>query len=286
MIPTGYQWRGQAAEGGRWRLRIGAGIFVLLALVSVMAPLIISQDPTFESPEALGPGGEPLNVGAPGHVLGTDPKGRDLLARIVYGGRLTFLAALTSVGIATLVGLAVGLAGAAIPRRLGGVLMRATDIGLAIPGLLLAAAITAVLGRGVLSLIIGLASAFWAPLARVTYGQAVVLRERPFVESARMQGAGTVAVLIHHLFPHLLPVVAAYAALSVGWAVLFESALGFLGAGVQEPTSSIGSLLGCCLIFYRAHPGLILFPTLYLGVLVTAANLVGEGLRRPAEGGR
>jgi ABC-type dipeptide/oligopeptide/nickel transport system permease subunit len=78
-------------------------------------------------------------------------------------------------------------------------------------------------------------------------------------------------------------VVAAYAALSVGWAVLFESALGFLGAGVQEPTPSIGNMLGCCLVYYRDHPGLILFPAIYLGLMVAGANLLGEALRLPAE---
>jgi ABC-type dipeptide/oligopeptide/nickel transport system permease subunit len=150
----------------------------------------------------------------------------------------------------------------------------------------LAAAIVSILGRGLPSLIIGLAAVFWAPIARVTYGQAVVLREREYVEAAKVQGAGSLAVLMRHVFPHLLPVVGAYAALSVGWAVLFESALGFLGAGVQEPESSLGSLLGCCLVYYRAHPGLIIFPALYLGLLVAAANLVGESLRPRTQGGR
>jgi ABC-type dipeptide/oligopeptide/nickel transport system permease subunit len=157
--------------------------------------------------------------------------------------------------------------------------MRFTDLGLAIPGLLLAAAIATILGRGVLSLVLGLAAVFWAPIARVTYGQAVVLREREYVEAARIQGAGSVAILWRHVFPHLVPVVGAYAALSVGWAVLFESALGFLGAGIAEPETSIGGLLGCCLVYYRSHPGLILFPAIFLFILVAAANLVGESLR-------
>lgn len=263
-------------------LRLGVSLFLLLAAISLAAPLLTGWDPTFESSAGLGPTGEPLDAGAPGHLLGTDPKGRDLLSRILYGGRVTFLVALGSVGIATLAGLAVGLAGAGAGRTLGGALMRFTDLGLAIPGLLLAAAIGTILGRGIPSLVVGLAAVFWAPLARVTYGQAVVLRERHYVEAARVQGAGSLWVLVHHVMPHLLPIVGAYAALSVGWAVLFESALGFLGVGVGEPTPSIGSLLGCCLVYYRAHPGLILYPTLYLGLLVAAANLVGESLRSGA----
>ena len=221
-----------------------------------------------------------------GHPLGTDPKGRDLLARILYGGRLTLVTALAAVGIATVAGVVVGLAAASTRRFVGSVLMRFTDLGLAIPGLLLAASIATILGRGVVSLVLGLAAVFWAPIARVTYGQAVVLREREYVEAARVQGAGSAAILVRHVFPHLLPVVGAYAALSVGWAVLFESALGFLGAGIAEPEPSIGNMLGCCLVYYRSHPGLILFPAVFLFVLVASANLVGESLRVQDEGER
>ena len=275
----------RSAEPRRIGLTIGLGLLMFMAIVSIAAPWI-SADPTFESAAGLGALGEPLDAGSPGYLLGTDPKGRDLMARIVYGGRTTLLTALIAVGIATLAGLLIGLLAANSKRFAGEVLMRFTDLGLAIPGLLLAAAIVSILGRGLPSLIIGLAAVFWAPIARVTYGQAVVLREREYVEAARVQGAGSLAVLMRHVFPHLLPVVGAYAALSVGWAVLFESALGFLGAGVQEPESSLGSLLGCCLVYYRAHPGLIIFPALYLGLLVAAANLVGESLRPRTQGGR
>ncbi len=252
-------------------------------LLVIVFPLLSPVDPTFESVGGLTPLGEPLGAGSDGHPLGTDPRGRDLLARVLYAGGLTMLTALSAVAIATVAGVAVGLLAANTKRFAGSVLMRFTDLGLAIPGLLLAAAISTILGRGTLSLIVGLAAVFWAPIARVTYGQAVVLREREYVEAARVQGAGSVSVLMRHILPHLLPVVGAYAALSVGWAVLFESALGFLGAGVQEPQSSIGSMLGQHLIYYRSHPGLILYPALFLALLVIAANLVGESLRTRTE---
>jgi peptide/nickel transport system permease protein len=276
----------RTAEPQPWGLRFGIGLLVLLAIIVILGPIIWSVDPTFESIEGLSELGEPLDAGSAGHPLGTDPKGRDLLARILLGGRLTLLTALLAVGIATIAGLLIGLAAAGRSRTAGSVLMRFTDLGLAIPGLLLAAAIATILGRGVLSLIVGLAAVFWAPIARVTYGQAVVLREREYVEAARLQGATTLTVLRRHVLPHLLPVVGAYAALSVGWAVLFESALGFLGAGVQEPDASIGSLLGSNLVYYRSHPGLILFPALFLGLLVMAANVVGESMRIRTEESR
>lgn len=273
----------RTSEPRTWGLRIGIGLLLALAVVVVAYPLISPVDPTFESVESLTELGEPLGAGAAGHPLGTDPRGRDMLARLIYAGRLTMLTALSAVAIATVAGLLVGLVAANTRRLAGSVLMRFTDLGLAIPGLLLAAAISTILGRGVLSLIVGLAAVFWAPIARVTYGQAIVLRERDYVEAARVQGGGAVTVLGRHVLPHLLPVVGAYAALSVGWAVLFESALGFLGAGVQEPQATIGSLLGQHLIYYRSHPGLILYPAVFLALLVMAANLVGESLRTRTE---
>lgn len=266
-----------------WGLWIGVGLLVALIALVVGYLLLSRVDPTYESITGLTTTGEPLPVGSPGYPLGTDPRGRDMLARTVYAGGLTMLMALTAVGIATVAGLAVGLLGASTGRFAGSVLMRFTDLGLAIPGLLLAAAISTVLGRGTLSLVVGLAAVFWAPIARVTYGQAVVLRERDYVEAARVIGARGSTVLLRHVLPHLLPVVGAYAALSVGWAVLFESALGFLGAGVQEPQASIGSMLGEHLIYYRSQPTLILIPALFLGVLVIAANLVGDSLRTRTE---
>jgi peptide/nickel transport system permease protein len=273
----------RAPEPQAWGLRIGVGLLLALVALAVFYPLLSPVDPTFESIAGLTELGEPLPVGAEGYPLGTDPRGRDMLARTIYAGAQTMLTALSAVAIATLAGVTVGLLAANTKRFAGSVLMRFTDLGLAIPGLLLAAAISTILGRGTLSLIIGLAAVFWAPIARVTYGQAVVLRERDYVEAARIMGGGAWTVLIRHILPHLLPVVGAYAALSVGWAVLFESALGFLGAGVQEPDASIGSMLGQHLIYYRSHPALIVIPAVFLAVLVMAANLVGESLRTRTE---
>ena len=276
----------RTGEPSALSLRFGLGLLAVIAFLAIAAPWLSGADPTFESIDSLGPLGEPLGAGAPGHLLGTDPKGRDLLARVLFGGRTTIITAVTAVGLATIGGLVIGLLAANSRRAFGEILMRLTDLGLAIPGLLLAAAIVTILGRGMPSLIIGLAAVFWAPMARVTYGQAIVLREREYVEAARVQGARSLTILHRHVFPHLLPIVGAYAALSVGWAVLFESALGFLGAGVPEPQSSLGSLLGCCLVYYRTSPGLILFPALYLGLIVAAANLIGESLRPRTEAGR
>ncbi len=264
----------------RLGLRIGLIMLAVIAFISIAAPLVAPKDPNAESVAGLGPDGGPQGPGLT-WPLGTDAKGRDVASRLIYGGRVTFGSSAVAIAIATVIGLAIGLLAASSHGSGGNVLMRVTDIGLAIPGLLLAAALTSVLGSGVKSLIVALVAVFWAPLARVTYGQAVVVKERPFVEAARSLGAGRVRILVREVTPHVLPIVLAYAALSVGWAALFESSLGFLGLGVQEPTSSIGGMLGTGLAYYRLHPGLIIFPALYLGLFVTATTLIGEGLRKP-----
>ena len=174
----------RTGEPRRLGLRFGLGLLALIVFLSIAAPWLSGADPTYESIDGLGPLGEPLGAGAPGHLLGTDPKGRDLLARVLFGGRTTLITAVTAVGIATIAGLIVGLLAANSRRTFGEILMRCTDLGLAIPGLLLAAAIVTILGRSMPSLIIGLAAVFWAPMSRVTYGQAIVLREREYVEAA------------------------------------------------------------------------------------------------------
>jgi ABC-type dipeptide/oligopeptide/nickel transport system permease subunit len=277
---------GSAAQRTRGERRIGLRIGVVMlasiAFVSIAAPLVAPKDPAHESVAGLGPDGGPQGPGLT-WPLGTDAKGRDVLSRLIYGGRVTFGSSLIAVALATLIGLAIGLLAASSHGSAGNLLMRGTDIGLAIPGLLLAAALTAVLGSGVTSLIVALTAVFWAPMARVTYGQAVVIRERPFVDAARSLGARRIRILVHEILPHVLPIVLAYAALSLGWAALFESSLGFLGLGVQEPTSSIGAMLGSGLPYYRLHPGLIVFPALYLALFVTATTLIGEGLRKPRQ---
>ena len=261
-------------------LRIGLVMLAVIATLSVAAPLIAPKDPNLESVAGLGPDGGPRGPSL-AWPLGTDAKGRDVASRLLYGGRVTFGACGLAIAVATVIGLSIGLLATSFRGIGGSVLMRVTDIGLAIPGLLLAAALASVLGPGVVSLIIALIAVFWAPLARVTYGQAVVIREQPFLEAARALGASRLRILVRELTPHVLPILLAYAALSVGWAALFESSLGFLGLGVQEPTASIGAMLGSGLAYYRLHPGLIVFPALYLGVFVTAMTLIGEGLRRP-----
>jgi len=262
----------------RGTLTLGLSIYGAILFVSLAAPLLPLRNPDAQLPQGLASSGAPLNPNLT-FLLGTDGMGRDELSRLLYGGRVTFLAATLSVLLAAIVGLTIGLAAAVLPRWFGNALMRATDIGLAVPGLLLAATLGVILGPGVTSLTVALAAVFWAPLARVTYGQALVIVEKPFIESARVAGARTLRIMFREALPHVLPVTAAYAALAVGWAALFESTLGFIGVGVQEPTPSIGTMLGSGLAYYQTNPGLIAFPTLYLGLLVTATTLIGEGLR-------
>ena len=178
-----------------------------------------------------------------------------------------------------MVGVTIGLSASAAPNRLGGALMRVTDIGLAIPGCC-SPRRSLPCSAGLVSLIVGLAGVFWAPLAGHLW-PAVVTRNLPFIDAAKVLRGTPRFTLVRHV-PHVLPVVAAYA--PCRWGGLSSSrARSASWAGVQEPTPSIGNLLGCCLVYYRDHPGLILFPAIYLGLMVAGANLLGEALRLPPE---
>jgi len=145
----------KASRPQPWGLRIGIGLLLALVLLVVLYRLLSPVDPTFESVAGLTPSGEPLGVGAEGHLLGTDPRGRDLLARVMYAGSLTMLTALSAVAIATVAGVLVGLLAANSRHVVGPVLMRFTDLGLAIPGLLLAAFIESFITPQVVVWVIG-----------------------------------------------------------------------------------------------------------------------------------
>ena len=280
--------RSAASRRSRWGLRSASACSCLLVVVVVVAPLIASADPTFESV-----GGPQRDRRAarcrrsPGHPLGTDPKGRDLLARVLYGGRLTLVAAFGAVGHrdarpASSSGCAAGERAAL--RGLACSCASPTSASPS-PGCCWRRPSRRSSGAGVLSLIVGLAAVFWAPIARVTYGQAVVLREREYVEAARVQGAGSVA---HPAAPRAArtccPVVGAYAALSVGWAVLFESALGFLGAGIAGAAHVDRLAAGRAASSTTAPTrGSSSSRRSSWRLMVVAANLVGESLRTRTE---
>jgi peptide/nickel transport system permease protein len=259
----------------RNRLAVAAMVVLAAAVVAaVLAPHLPLQDPdAVETANRLKP---PLT---PGHLLGTDEFGRDLLARLVWGARVSLLAGAASAAAAMVVGVVLGLLSGFYTGWAEMVIMRATDILMAFPYILLAIAIVAGLGPGLRNAMIAIAIVGLPLYIRLVRGVVLSLREREFVEAARALGATDALILGRHVLPHLVsPVIVAFS-LDVGTKILATAGLSFLGLGTQPPTADWGSMLATGRQFVIFRPHVVLLPGLAIFVIVLALNLVGDALR-------
>ena len=252
---------------------LGLALVAVLATSAVLAPWLSPHDPARQSliEKRAKPGGK--------YVLGADEFGRDILSRVIYGSRVALLVGLLSATIAVAGGLVLGtLAGFA-----GGwpdaVVMRAIEILLAFPYLLLALAIVAVLGPGALNTTIAVGIWGVPAVTRIVRGAVLALRETEYVGAARALGAPAVALLRRHILPNIVPGLIVYATLFMANAILLEAALSFLGLGVQPPTASWGLMVSTGRDVLLVAPHVATVPGLAIMVAVLAFNLVGDGLR-------
>ncbi len=275
----------------RHRLAVASAVvLVVLALLAVTAPLVAA---------ALGVDGEEVNLfnrfAAPSaaHPLGTDELGRDLLVRLLYGGRVSLavglVAALAAASIGTMVGLFAGYHGG----RLDALLMRLTDGVIALPLLPLLIVLAAVdLGKlgvpaaladsesiSLYRIVAIVALVGWTTVARLVRGAALSLREREFVMAAEAQGAGSLRIMVVHILPNLISPIVVATTLSVGNVILLESVLSFLGLGIQPPIPSWGNLLTNAQELIWSAPALAFYPGLLIFATVIAFNFLGDGLR-------
>lgn len=214
------------------------------------------------------------------HLLGTDELGRDLLTRLMYGARISLEVAGASVAVAALVGTAAG--GLAGIRRgwLETVVLRATDVALGFPEILLAIVLMAILGVSLVNVIIAIAVAYIPQFVRISWGSVLVLREQNYVQSARLSGRPDRYILWRHLVPNMLPQLIVQATLSLGSAILAESALSYLGLGVEPPTADWGSMISTGQEYISVSIWYTLFPGLAIAVAVLGFNLLGDSLTR------
>jgi peptide/nickel transport system permease protein len=253
--------------------RAGAVLLAVLALVAICAPWLAPYDPLAVSlPEALLP---PSSA----HWLGTDPLGRDVLSRLIYGARISLVIGFIAVGIAVLVGTVVGATAGFYGGWVDGVLMRLVDTLLSIPTVFLLLAVIAIVGPSIqlIMAVIGLTS--WMGVARLVRAEVMSLKEREFVLAARVLGASPLRLLRRHLLPNAMGPVLVSATLGVGGAILTESVLSYLGLGVQPPTPSWGNVLNEGRVALGVAWWLTVTPGACILVTVLAFNLLGEGLR-------
>lgn len=260
---------------GRNRLAVLATLVIVgVVLAALLAPYLPLADPdTVDTPNRLRP---PL---APGHLLGTDEFGRDLLSRLVWGARISLLAGAASAAAAMLVGVVLGVFGGYYSGWPETVIMRLTDILMAFPYILLAIAIVAGLGPGLRNAMIAIAVVGFPIYTRLVRGIVLSVRGREFVEAARALGSPDRLILVRHIVPQLIsPVVVAFS-LDVGAKILATAGLSFLGLGTQPPTADWGSMLATGRQFVILSPHVVLLPGLAIFVIVLALNLVGDALR-------
>ncbi len=209
-------------------------------------------------------------------LFGTDDNGRDVFSRVVYGARTSIGIGLLATLGAMLIGGFAGFVSGLLGRRVDTIIMRTTDLFLAIPGIFLVIAMVAFLGQSATTLIIALAVSGWMATARVIRSEVQVLRGSEFVLVARMLGEGKTAIILRHLIPNLLPLIAASAILQLGSAVLAEAALGFLGIGIQPPTATWGNMMGESMSYLRTAWWVGLFPGLFLSVTIVTMHFAGD----------
>ena len=246
----------------------------MLALVS---PLLSPYDP-YQIPEGL----ESMSLLSPrpGHWLGTDLLGRDLLSRILYGARVSLLVGLVVELLVTPIGVTIGLFAGYFGGRIDIVLMRITDSVMAFPGLVLAIALTAVLEKpGLFSVVLVLTAVRWTTVARIVRGQVLSLREAEYISAISALGAGKARIIFRHLLPNCLAMILVAMTFGVASNILSEAGLSFLGLGVQPPTVSWGSLLAEGIVYLTVKPWLCIFPGLAITCTVLGFHLLGDGLR-------
>ena len=254
-------------------LSIGTAILVVVAVAAIAGPALTPLDPSAQE--------LPLRLARPSlaHPFGLDELGRDILARVLAGARISFLVGFVVVTVSASVGTTLGAIAGYFGGAVDDVISRVIDVLLAFPGLLLAIALVAVLGPSLGNVLFALAIVGWVGYARLVRGQVLRAREFEYVQAARALGASTSRILLRHVIPAALPAVVVQATLGMAAAIIGEAALSFLGLGVQPPTPSWGSMLNDGRGHLLDAPHLTIFPGLAIGLVVLGLNFVGDGLR-------
>jgi peptide/nickel transport system permease protein len=253
---------------------LGLTLTLAAVLAAVAAPWLTAHDPLrADFAVSLRP------PGTPGHLLGTDQLGRDLLARVLHGARLALFIGVCTVVVTAIIGGLLGLVAGFVERWPSAVLMRLADVQLSFPFILLALTINAIVGLGLRNIIFSLSAAGWVVYARVVRGEVLSVKQRDFVHAAAALGVGRGRLLFRHVLPNVAPSIIVVSSLQFSQFVVAEAAISFLGFGVQPPTPAWGSMLSESRDFLYVAWWLAAFPGAALALTALGVNLLGDWLR-------
>ncbi|MBI4653817.1 MAG: ABC transporter permease [Nitrospirae bacterium] len=253
--------------------RIVLIILMVITLSVVFAPLLTPYDPIKIDLDSIK---EPPSLK---HPLGTDNKGRDILSRILYGGRFSIGIALVAGIISLCIGLAVGLLAGYYGGRVDMLFMMFIDLILSFPSLLLAIGISVIFPPGIFTVVIAITAVSWASFARLIRGYVLSLKEAPYIDSARAIGCSNTRIILKHILPNCLPLSFVVFSLKLGGYILTESALSFLGLGAQPPIPTWGSMISLNRVFILSAPWMVVFAGLAILITTLCFNIFGDVLR-------
>ena len=255
---------------------LGLAIVTILVLAVVFIPLFADLDP-YTTDRAAGFNKPPSDA----HILGTDDVGRDLFARLLYGGRISLFVGITSTIISVLIGIPLGLIAGYFRGTAESIIMRTADAFMSFPSMGLILVLVAVFGPSILTVTVVIGVLGWTAIAKLIYGNVLSIREREYIQAARAVGVSTKKILFSEVLPNAIPPVWANISFRVAGAILTESSLSFLGMGVQTPQASWGNIIFAAqnLLVLTARPWVWLPPGICIILVVIGFNFIGEGVR-------
>jgi peptide/nickel transport system permease protein len=253
--------------------KLAGAVLILVVLVSVFAPMITKYDPVKIDLDNIK---EPPDSR---HFMGTDNKGRDVLSRVLYGGRISIGIALFAGMISLGMGLLAGLISGYYGKKTDLALMMLVDLILSFPSLLFAIGISMLFQPGIFTVVIAITAVGWAPIARLIRGHVISLKEQPFIDAARAIGCSDIRIILNHILPNCLPLSFVILGLKLGGYILTESALSFLGLGVQPPVATWGSMISLNRVYIASAPWTVFFAGLAIVITVVCFNIIADVLR-------
>lgn len=260
---------------------LGALVFILFILIAILAPVLAPHDPALQdlSRRLAPPIGLGMEKASPEFPLGNDNLGRDILSRLLVGSRVSLVAGICTILLANSVGSLLGAAAGFYRGFLDNTVMRIVDIWMAFPSLLLAIAVGAALGPGLLNLVLTLALTNWVVYCRVVRAEVLSIRERDYVTSAQALGASDLRIILLHILPNVLAPILVISTYQIGSVIIAEASLSFLGIGVQSTVPTWGGMLSDGREFMRESWWLATFPGIAISTVVLSVNWLGDGLR-------